>query len=105
MSGASLDYLVIIGHLAGGWETSVPLWGLAHPVSQLSTPDIGFLLAPVPQFRALDANIRNLPCILYHNTFFRVSGGEIRLPTAAGESVHEKEFLYTTPHPYGYSVQ
>ena len=72
---------------------------------QKYTQDIGFLLAPEPQFRALDTNIHNLPCNLYHNTFFRVSGGENLLPTASGESVHEKEFLYTTLHSYEYSSQ
>jgi hypothetical protein len=104
-TGGFLDYLVIIGHSAGGWGRTVPLWGLAHPVSQLSTHNIEFLLAPVPQFRALDTNIHNLPYNLYHNTFFRVSGGENRLPTAAGGSVREKEFLYTTPRTYEYPVQ
>jgi len=83
----------------------VPLWGLAHPVYQLSTQHIEFLLAPVPQFHALDANIRNLPYNLYHNTFFRVSDGENPLPTAADGSFRVKEFLYTTLHTYGYSVQ
>jgi hypothetical protein len=46
----SLDYLVIILPASGGSGRTVPLVGLAHLVSQLDTEDIGFLLAPVPQF-------------------------------------------------------
>ena len=49
MSGF-LDYLVIILPASGGSGSTVPLVGLAHLVSQLDTEDIGFLLAPVPQF-------------------------------------------------------
>ena len=73
--------------------------------SQTGTPDIGFLLAPVPLFRVVDANSRNLPYILYHNTFFHAWTAANRLPTAASEPVHVKEFLYITPPPYGYPTQ
>ena len=78
---------------------------LAHSIRQTNTPDIVFLLAPVPLFRVLDANSPHFPCILYHNTFFRFATAVNRLPTAVDGSVHVKEFLYTTPPPYGCSVQ
>jgi hypothetical protein len=103
--GCSLDYLVIIGHLAGGWGRTVPLVGLAHPVFPSGTPDIGFLPVPVPLLHVVDANTQYLQRILYHNTFFHVSGGENPPPTAAGASVHAKEFVCTTLHAYKCPIQ
>jgi len=99
------DYLVIILPASGGWGNGVPLLELAHSIHHTNTPDIGFLLAPVPLFRVPDANSPHLPYILYHNTFFRFGVAVNLLPTAAGASVHVKEFVYTTLGPYGYSVQ
>ncbi len=92
------DYLVIILPPSGDSERTVPLVGLAHLVFQLGTPDIGFLLAPVPQFRVVDANSRNFQRILYHNTFFHAWTAANLLPTGAGGPVRAEEFLYTTPH-------
>ena len=96
----SLDYSVIIAGAWGGWRGTVPPSQLAHPAFPVDTPDIESPPVPVPLFRVVDTNTRNLQHILYHNTFFHVSGAENRLPTASGVSVHAKEFLYTTPRPY-----
>jgi len=90
---------------SGGWGRTVPLVDPSTHSCQIGTLDIAFLLAPVPLFRVVDANSRNLPYILYHNTFFHVLSAENQPPTAAGASVRAKEFLYTTPRAYRCQVQ
>ena len=101
----SLDYLVIILPAAGGWGRTVPLVGLAHPVFPAGTLDIGFLPVPVLLLHVVVPNSPHLQRILYHNTFFHAWTAVNPLPTAAGASVHAKEFVYTTLHPCRYSVQ
>jgi len=68
-------------------------------------PDIEFLLAPVPQLRAVESNSPYPRRILYHNTFFRVFVAANPVPIASGGPTHAKEFVYTTPHAYECPVQ
>jgi hypothetical protein len=59
----------------------------------------------VLQLHEVDANTRIFRLVLYNSTFFRIGTAENRLPTAADEPIHAKEFLYTTPQAYGHQVQ
>ena len=89
-----------------GSETpAVTLVRLAHSISHLTTDHIALLLPPVPQFHVVDPNNHNSPPVLDNNSFFHDETAENHLPTVPDGSVHEKEFLYTTPQTYGTEVQ
>ena len=100
-----LDYLCIIMPVSGGSGRTVPLWNPSTRFYQTNTASIVFLLAHVPLFHAVDTNSHKIRLVLYHNTFFRDASAANLPPTAAGGSVHAKEFLYTTPPPYEYEVR
>jgi len=101
----SLDYLVIILPAAGGSGSAVPVQEVAQGFSPEYTPDIAFLLAPVPQFRVVDRHKHKIPLVLYNKAFFHDGTAGNPSPTVVDEPVHEKEFLYTTPHSYESEVQ
>ena len=101
----SLDYPVIIVPASGGLETTVPPFELAHRFSHSYSLDTEFFPVPVLLFHVVDTNTHTFQQVLYNNTFFHNGTAENLPPTAAGGSVHAKEFLYTTPRTYACPVQ
>ena len=101
----SLDYLHIIMPPDGSETPAVTLVQLAHSIPHLTTDHIVLLLPPVPQFHVVDPNNHNSPPVLDNISFFHDETAENHLPTVPDGSVHEKEFLYTTPQTYGIEVQ
>ena len=59
----------------------------------------------MPQFHVVDPNSHNSPPVLDNTSFFHDETAENHLPTVPDGSVHEKEFLYTTPQTYVPEVQ
>ena len=103
--GRSLDYFVIIAGSGNPVEVSGQFNQLAHSISHLTTDHIALLLPPVPQFHVVDPNSHNSPPVLDNTSFFHDETAENHLPTVPDGSVHEKEFLYTTPQTYVPEVQ
>jgi hypothetical protein len=103
--GRSLEYFVIITGSGNPVEISGQFNQLAHSIPHLTTDHIALLLPPVPQFHVVDPNSHNSPPVLDNTSFFHDETAENHLPTVPDGSVHEKEFLYTSPQTYGIEVQ
>lgn len=89
-----------------GSETpAVTLVRLAHFIPHLTTDDIALLLPPVPQFHVVDPHNRNFALVRVNNTIFHIGIAGHHVSIVPYGSVHEKEFLYTFPHPYVSGVQ
>ena len=78
----------------------VTLIQLVTIVYHLDTNHIGYFPSFLPQFHVVDVHNRNFPPVLDNISFFHCETAVCHQSIVPCESIHEKEFLYTTPSQY-----